>query len=294
MARRKKKAEQTETETPKDILARKSNQTFLHNRTKPDLHIVGAGGIGGNLIYHLFRDRHVLQEKLGTIYLYDGDTVEEKNLLRQNFLDKEVGLNKAEALAERYKNYLPIKAMPIFFDPGFKHGEIKNIDTISGNSIIICCVDNIRTRLDIMKELIEIYEALDVNDVPLFIDCGNETHHGNVIYCHNSDVLYKYNDYLISRKPAKSDAPYHKNCADYAPGEDGFIQIYQINNFASIYANIYLNNILVDKDAKWWSAYDKMNPDGHMFTAMSTSTLDVNTFANQIQQEIPVEQNNIG
>jgi hypothetical protein len=272
----------------KDILIEEV-KSYLHNRTKPDIHIIGGGGIGGNLIYQMFRERYVLQDKIGTIYLYDGDKVEDKNLLRQNFLEKEVGWNKAIALTKRYENYLPIKSVPVYFDPCFKQGDIKTIDAISGNAIIICCVDNIRTRTDIMKELLDITAECGPNDVPLYIDCGNETYHGNVIYCHNSHILQSYYTYLKSRATEKSDAPYHKNCADYAPGDEGFTQIYHVNNFASMYASIYLSKVIAEHPADWWANFDKFSPHGHLFTMDKTTTINCNVdFVlqnNQTQEE---------
>ena len=36
------------------------------------------------------------------ILVCDGDVVEEKNLIRQNFVEQDVGRNKAQVLAERY------------------------------------------------------------------------------------------------------------------------------------------------------------------------------------------------
>lgn len=248
-------------------------KTFLKQRTKPDIHIIGAGGIGGNLIYHMYRDRAFLKDMIGTIYLYDGDKVEQKNLLRQNFRESDVGQNKATALFNTYGKFINIKPIPDYFDPSLKTGDIKNIDTISSNSIIICCVDNIRTRCDILGELWDISQELGADEVPLFIDCGNETYHGNTIYCHNTKVLWNYYQYLESRKGTTSDAPYHRNCADYAPGDEGFIQIYHVNNLAAMYASIYLAKNLDSKDRNW-DMFASMAQDGHMFTLNGTRILN--------------------
>ena len=60
-----------------------------------------------------------------TITLIDGDVCESKNLLRQNFIPEDVGLNKAEVLANRYSEIYPkIKVNCIskyfYFSPFFK------------------------------------------------------------------------------------------------------------------------------------------------------------------------------
>ena len=57
--------------------------------------IIGAGGTGGNIIPHLYRiafssDRHC------KIVICDGDIVERKNLIRQNFAACDIGENKAQ------------------------------------------------------------------------------------------------------------------------------------------------------------------------------------------------------
>ena len=51
--------------------------------------IIGVGGIGSYLV--------PLLDRLGcyTITVYDNDTVEEKNLLYQNYQEEDISLNKA-------------------------------------------------------------------------------------------------------------------------------------------------------------------------------------------------------
>jgi hypothetical protein len=65
--------------------------------------IIGNGGVGSWLAPAL-----CLLVGPKNVTLIDGDTLEEKNLNRQLFTESEIGLNKAEALARKYKcNYLP-------------------------------------------------------------------------------------------------------------------------------------------------------------------------------------------
>ena len=70
--------------------------------------IIGAGGTGGNIIPHLYRiafssDRHC------KIVICDGDIVERKNLIRQNFAACDIGENKAQVMAERYSEVFGIE-----------------------------------------------------------------------------------------------------------------------------------------------------------------------------------------
>ena len=62
--------------------------------------IIGAGGTGGYVIPHLYRISFAAERSM-RILVCDGDVVEEKNLIRQNFVEQDVGRNKAQVLAER-------------------------------------------------------------------------------------------------------------------------------------------------------------------------------------------------
>ena len=61
--------------------------------------IVGTGGTGGNLIPLVARMLSATYLNT-TLLLIDGDRVEEKNLKRQPFSKRDIGMNKARALAK--------------------------------------------------------------------------------------------------------------------------------------------------------------------------------------------------
>src|SRR5699024_7978568 len=63
--------------------------------------MLGAGGTGGHIAPHLYRLLYALDRPVRFI-VCDGDLVEEKNLVRQNFIPADLGENKAKVLAERY------------------------------------------------------------------------------------------------------------------------------------------------------------------------------------------------
>ena len=72
------------------------------SRTRPVKIVqLGAGGTGGHIAPHLYRLLHALERPVRYI-ICDGDSVEEKNLMRQNFTPADLGENKAKVLAERY------------------------------------------------------------------------------------------------------------------------------------------------------------------------------------------------
>lgn len=62
---------------------------------------LGAGGTRGHIAPHMYRLLYALDRSARYI-ICDGDTVEEKNLVRQNFTPADLGENKAKVLAERY------------------------------------------------------------------------------------------------------------------------------------------------------------------------------------------------
>lgn len=65
---------------------------------KSHLYIIGCGGVGSWLTPAL-----TLLTSPNAVTVIDADTLEEKNLDRQLFTDKDLGRSKAEALAERYQ-----------------------------------------------------------------------------------------------------------------------------------------------------------------------------------------------
>ena len=72
------------------------------SQTRPvKIVMLGAGGTGGHIAPHLYRLLYSLERPVRFI-ICDGDVVEEKNLVRQNFIQADLGENKAKVLAERY------------------------------------------------------------------------------------------------------------------------------------------------------------------------------------------------
>ena len=117
---------------------------FLHPVHKIRVTLVGAGGNGSQMLSSLARINHALRA-LGepglTVTVYDPDTVEAPNVGRQLFSEGEIGINKAECLVSRFNRIFGLDwtACPKRYDAG--HDPMGNI--------IITCVDNVATRLQI-------------------------------------------------------------------------------------------------------------------------------------------------
>lgn len=139
--------------------------------------VIGTGGTGGYVVRDLSRYLSTLPYANRVIMvLCDGDTVEDRNRIRQNFITKDIGKNKAEVLAHRYMGAYGLKILAIphhlttenidevlskkaitkllQMEAGITRGEKGgNGPMIEVNLAIISCVDNNKTRALISKNL---------------------------------------------------------------------------------------------------------------------------------------------
>jgi PRTRC genetic system ThiF family protein len=130
--------------------------------------VVGCGGTGGFVAEGLCR---LLDEEI-VIILVDHDTVEERNLVRQNFFRDELGLSKSEALSrrlcEKYNRRI-----------GYLTSPISMIDLMP--EIIIGCVDNGMARRDIAAKATTKWQPNTGIQKGWWIDAGNDTNFGQVL-----------------------------------------------------------------------------------------------------------------
>lgn len=110
--------------------------------------IIGYGGIGSILLREL-----VIQYPQVEITIYDGDVVEEKNLLRQEFTHSDIGRQKVES-ADKYPQVK--RVVSDYFNRRTR---------IHPEAVVFCCVDNNKSRR-IIAELdnFTIYMSNNVND----------------------------------------------------------------------------------------------------------------------------------
>lgn len=136
---------------------------------------IGTGGTGGYLVQHIAQLLGTSKSS-ATYVIADPDGIEEKNLGNQLFLPSEVGLKKADVLAERYSYAYNLDIR------SYSEGYIETVEDIKNlfnadyvrkggyyvqlMPIIIGCVDNNYTR----KVINEFFK-----DHPcIYIDAGNE------------------------------------------------------------------------------------------------------------------------
>lgn len=143
--------------------------------------IIGAGGTGGYIIPHLYRIAYASGRRCRVI-IADGDIVEKKNLIRQNFAEIDIGENKAAVMAERYSDVFGIETeyVPDFIESEEQLMKLLHVPTSYYSSepkaipILIGAVDNNRSRVmcnNVFNKLDEI----------IYIDSGNEEFSGQVV-----------------------------------------------------------------------------------------------------------------
>jgi len=142
--------------------------------------VVGAGGTGSHLIPNLCRLIKA-SGKNHNLTIIDGDKVEERNTLRQNFIHSDIGLNKAEALASRYSSAFGISIN--FMDTYISNSDCL-IDLLTQDiglyaSLLIGCVDNNAAR----QTFHDVFRSVGNN---MYIDSGNEEYFGQVVLGYNT------------------------------------------------------------------------------------------------------------
>lgn len=147
--------------------------------------VLGAGGTGGYLIPHLYRIAFADGKRAYRIIICDGDIVEPKNLIRQNFTNQDIGRNKAAVLAERYAGAFGIECeyIPEYIEneerlenlvsPDFRK-SYWNSHTETQRVILIGCVDNNKSRA-VCHRVFAKCESL------VYIDSGNGESTGQVV-----------------------------------------------------------------------------------------------------------------
>ena len=101
---------------------------------------IGCGGIGSWLAEEVARAFN--EQQIGhsvDYWIADNDIVEVVNIRHQNFTDKDIGRNKADALAMRFKIFEPIIQ------------RVNGATDLNGFGLIVLCVDNNSTREFIFK-----------------------------------------------------------------------------------------------------------------------------------------------
>lgn len=117
---------------------------------KQKIAIVGAGGIGSNLIRLLFPALlgNKLVESLGGIQIsvFDSDVVDEANLYHQGFMEIDVGKTKVQAIIDS----LPIVENQLV-KVRKKEYDVNHDSDLDGYDITVVCVDSSKARMIVQR-----------------------------------------------------------------------------------------------------------------------------------------------
>lgn len=119
----------------------------LQRLTKARVAVFGVGGVGGYAVEALARSG------VGTLHLYDDDTVSESNLNRQiAALRSTIGQPKAEVMARRVLDINPdcqVEAIRMFYLPS----NANQVD-LSQYDYVIDCIDTVTAKLELVTRCI--------------------------------------------------------------------------------------------------------------------------------------------
>lgn len=155
----------------------------IARNTGVNIFIVGGGGTASMLLPNLLRlvKFNTVIPKI-TVTVIDGDTIEEKNLTRQNFHPKYLNKNKAKALAECWGNFVgvPVAYIDRFLEDADDMKKVFFPEKDRSFPIIVGCVDSMQCRAEINN----VVKAANATPC-LWIDSGNEEFFGQTIVSAN-------------------------------------------------------------------------------------------------------------
>lgn len=228
---------------------------YFDSETEIDIHIVGAGGTGGYVIRDLSRFLYSIRERGASrpvnTYVYDGDKVEEKNVLRQNFIPQDLGRYKAEVSCERYSEAYGIQMTAI--NSFVTKEDLRFYDLISNGmncgrvQVVVSCVDNNAAR----RYITQTCEALSSSHRRelVLIDSGNESKGGQIVFSSNLSnrfFVYPTLDYYYPEvaDPSKDDTSENNvSCAERTTvdSQNIFVNITAANHILNLLGQILMN-----------------------------------------------------
>lgn len=245
---------------------------------KPHIFLFGTGGTGGFVLEFLTR---LFAGKDVQIDIYDGDTVELKNLKRQAFTKDDLDISKVEALTNRLGSMVP--SAPNIIP---HHEYITNVDELVADllinldedetPIIISALDNVATRRLINEAVTELSGAQDI----IAIDSGNSDQGGQVVLFSNYDVEFKdimgdishvtlpnmlqlFPDINVIKDIHDENPGLVQNCADNAESKPQAMManvrnadiissiVYKLSQNESFTANLWVSDLLTCNTTSW-------------------------------------------
>lgn len=226
--------------------------------------IIGAGGTGSWFAPKLVKilndgyRKGLLRAKMNVVFA-DADHVEEKNLIRQNFIEPDIEKNKAQVLAERYSpaandnitigyidKYLVDSKYKI---PSGKESYFMDFKDLPSNikpNLVINLIDNAKTRKAVHR-----YFSTSSYDGTVILDVGNNTRNGQLTASiYNFNTMDWYNSFYMNYPDSvlEDDDISIESCADHDDNEEE--QLLNANDMAATVLADYVNQIVESRSIK--------------------------------------------
>jgi len=165
-----------------------TNRARTRNKT---VFIIGCGGTGSWFVRHLLKEPDLFEKEF-TFYLFDHDIVEEKNLVRQDFTEDDVGRHKAVVMAEKLLD-VGIDAKPII--------DWRNLKFDVAPEFVFLFVDNMVGRNFYFRKIFQ--QAR--NSIELWLDSGNGLKDGQIFMLSGKSTEYDIGMYKSFLQTALTD-----------------------------------------------------------------------------------------
>jgi len=133
--------------------------------------------------------------------------LEPKNLIRQNFVQSDLGKPKAAVLANRYGKAFNVQTYAVMekvtgsnskfrMDVSRVSGDNTDNSTMTGSCLVVICTDSAESR----RQILECFTTPDFGSLerqPFIIDSGNEDTFGQVTFF-NAGMVHGYSDEVES------------------------------------------------------------------------------------------------
>jgi hypothetical protein len=230
--------------------------------------VVGCGGTGSFVAEGLCR---ILPER-ARLLLIDFDRVEDRNLIRQNFTEDDLGIIKSEALALRlarkYGRSVGYSTVPVHMT------ELKS-------GLLIGCVDNGLARQDIAKKYkLDPYGGYH----SWWIDAGNGENYGQILIGNWDVAAYKDNKLValplptIQQPALLKQIPPVQDCAQIA--EQG-----PTINQGMAFMVVEVVRRIIDESCQWMQLYLDIE-NGTLRPVLATPEVARETFGKRKVKEV--------
>ncbi len=247
-------------------------RTYRINIGQPDriaILLVGVGGTGSHCAHILAQlAAWALTSGLDLrLYYIDPDAVEEKNLVRQNFCQAELGQAKAFTLAWRYSAAFGLTITPVVnrFEARMLE-DFRPQHSLNGTlTLLVGAVDNHPARREMAEAVSAYCRCPDPRNQLWWLDSGNERVNGQIVignslepqpqvsplgYCVGLPLPHLQEPSLL--RPSAPRPAADLSCADLTlMGE----QSAMINRVMAAYLGVYLYRLLQSRDLDLMATY---------------------------------------